>query len=101
MEQESEKQQAERLYVVSLNGKPTVLAYGITALEAASTTIAALVGERGNSVTGHVERDTLDMRVGRDRIGVRAYWQGLFPAPEAAVIAADALIKQPNKEVPA
>ena len=71
-----------REYIVWIDGKPTVIQRTSNALAAAADVIVSQLGTVGSRVTGHVEHDSLDMRVGKIRVSVRPYPVSLFPSSE-------------------
>ena len=66
-------------YIVSLNGQPSYRTDAGSAIEAASSIIEAVLTPDGAYVSGHVEKDLLDMRInGSYRINVRLEDADLF-----------------------
>lgn len=76
------KTQGDREYVVKIDGVPQVIQRAKSALHAATDVIVSQLGTVGLRVTGHVEHDRLNMRVGNHRIEVRPYPVSLFPSSE-------------------
>ena len=76
------KTQGGREYVVTIDGKPIVIQRASNALAAATDVIVLAIGTVGSRVTGHVEHDSLDMRVGKVRVSVRPYPVSFFPSSE-------------------